>query len=241
MDIDVQVYPHTLALAHAFAEATATALREALDGEPRATLCLTGGSTPEPAYKLLADADLPWDRIHVFWTDERMVPPDHEQSNYAMAKRALLDPAGIPESNIHRMDGTLHPKEAAEDYESVLHQFFGEDPVAFDVLHLGMGSDAHVASLFPGGPELEEYDRWTVPSRAPAGTEIRPRLSLSFLALNTARLALVIAAGEKKGEAFAEVVEAYESETIAPPPIVRVRPAGDLVWMIDRALADAAS
>ncbi len=241
MDIDVQVYPHTLALAHAYAEATATGLRSALEGEPRATLCITGGSTPEAAYRLLAEADLPWNRIHIFWTDERMVPPDHEQSNYAMAKRTLLDASGVPESNIHRMQGELHPKEAAADYESVIHQFFGEDPVSFDVLHLGMGTDGHTASLFPGDPGLDEYERWAVPTRAPASAEIRQRLSLSFLALDTARLALVMVAGRKKAQAFADAIAAYESETLAPPPVTRVRPSGDLVWMIDRELAQEAS
>ena len=242
MDIDVQVYPDTEALARAVADATARGLRDALDGEPRATLCLTGGSTPEPAYRLLAqEEDLDWDRVHVFWTDERLVPPDHPESNYGMARDALLVPAGIPESNVHRMKGEMDKNEAAEDYESQLHQFFGEDPVSFDVLHLGMGDDGHTASLFPGARQLDEYDRWVIPARAPAGAEVRQRLTLTFLALDTAHLALVIAAGEAKRDAFLDAIESYETGALAPPPVARVRPTGPVVWMVDRALARDAS
>ena len=239
-EIDIQVYPDADALADAAADATATGLRTALDGEPRATLCVTGGSTPEPVYRRLAGMDLPWDRIHLFWTDERMVPPDHEHSNAGMVRRALIGPAGIPESNVHAMDGTLAPHEAAEDYEAQMHQFFGEDPVSFDVLHLGMGSDGHVASLFPGAPQLDEDERWAVAARAPSGMPVRQRLSLSFPALDTARRTLVMATGAKKKDAFAAVVDAYENGALVPPPIARVRPDGPMIWMVDRALAEAA-
>lgn len=237
MDIDIQVFPDPDALAEAAADATARGLRTALGGEPRATLCLTGGSTPEPVYRRLAQMDLPWDRIHLFWTDERMVPPDHAESNFAMAKRTLIDPAGIPESNVHRMNGELHPKEAAEDYESQMHQFFGEDPVSFDMLHLGMGDDGHVASLFPGEPQLDETDRWAVAARAPASAAVRQRLTLTFPALDTAKRTLVMASGAKKREAFESVVDAYEHGALVPPPIARVRPDGPMIWMVDRALA----
>ena len=240
MDIDIQVYPDTDALADAAAEATATGLRTALSGEPRATLCLTGGSTPEPVYRRLAEMDLEWDRIHLFWTDERMVPQDHEESNAGMARRALIEPAGIPESNVHAMRGDLGKHEAAEDYEAQLHQFFGEDPVSFDLLHLGMGGDGHVASLFPGTPQLDETERWAVPSRAPASMAVRQRLTLTFPALDTARRTLVMAAGAKKRDAFASAVEAYEQGALVPPPIARVRPDGPMIWMVDRALAEAA-
>ncbi|MEM6326819.1 MAG: 6-phosphogluconolactonase [Bacteroidota bacterium] len=235
--IDGQVYPDAAALTDAFAQATADALRRALDAEPHATLCLTGGSTPEPAYRLLSEADLPWDRIHLFWTDERMVPPDAPESNYRMVHEALLAPAGVPESNIHRMRGELTPHEAADDYENQLYQVFGEAPVAFDVLHLGMGSDGHTASLFPGEHALKEVERWATPARAPAGSPVRKRLTLTYPALDSARLVLVAAAGEGKREAFQDVIEAYEQGSLAPPPVARVRPEGPLVWMVDRALA----
>ncbi|MEM1054385.1 MAG: 6-phosphogluconolactonase [Bacteroidota bacterium] len=238
--IDVQVYPDPAALAVALADATADALRDTLARQPRATLCLTGGSTPEPAYRRLAGMDLEWDRIHFFWTDERLVPPDAPESNFRMAHETLLGPAGIPESNVHRMRGELSKHEAAEDYESEIHQYFGEAPVAWDVLHLGMGADGHTASLFPGGHELKEVERWATPARAPAGAPARQRLTLTFPALDSARLALVAASGEGKREAFSNVIEAYEAGSLAPPPVARVRPDGPLVWMIDRALAQGA-
>jgi 6-phosphogluconolactonase len=237
--IDIQVYPDPDALADAAADATARGLRTALGEEPLATLCLTGGSTPEPVYQRLAQMDLEWDRIHLFWTDDRMVPQDHPESNAGMARRTLIEPAGIPESNVHAMRGDLSQHEAAEDYEAQLHQFFGEDPVAFDLVHLGMGDDGHVASLFPGTPQLDEDERWAVPSRAPASATVRQRLTLTFPALDTARRTLVMAAGAKKREAFASVVQAYQEGSLAPPPIARVRPSGPMIWMVDHALADA--
>ena len=235
--IDIQVYPDAHTLAEALADATARALRQTLEGEPRATLCLTGGSTPEPAYRRLAEMDLPWDRVHVFWTDERMVPPDSPESNYGMAREALLLPAEVPHTNVHRMHGEMGKHEAADDYESQLHQFFGEDPVSFDVLHLGMGDDGHTASLFPGEPQLDEFERWAVPARAPAGARARQRLTLTYPALDSAKHVFVAAAGLAKREAFLNVIDAYESGSFAPPPVARVRPDGPLVWMVDAALA----
>ena len=236
MNAEIVVLPNAAAVAEALADRTATALRAALAGEPRATLCLTGGSTPVPAYARLAEAEgIDWDRVHVFWGDERSVPPDHDQSNYAMAARTLLGPAGVPDSNIHKMPGDCPPDKGSAVYEQALAQFFG-DELRFDVLHLGMGDDGHTASLFPGTDALDVTDRRVTPGLAPPDAAVRDRVTLTFPTLAHASLCLIAAAGAGKREAFAEVLDAYDGEADGPP-IARVEVEGDLVWLVDRALA----
>ncbi len=236
MNAEIVVLPTKTAVSEALADRTAAALRAALAREPRVTLCLTGGSTPVLAYERLAAAEgIEWDRIHVFWGDERSVPPDHPDSNYAMAARTLLVPAGVPESNVHKMPGECAPEKGAKVYEQALEQFFG-DELRFDVLHLGMGNDGHTASLFPGSPALDVVDRRVVPTEAPPSSPVRDRLSLTYPALAKARLCLIAAAGESKRDAFHAVLDAYDGEG-AGPPAARVAPDGDLIWLVDRVLA----
>ena len=132
------------------------------------TVSLSGGSTPLGLYSLLAHepsirSQLAWDKIHFFWGDERHVPPDHRDSNYRMANEALLSKVPVPAGNIHRIRGESHDaREAAEEYEKALRQFFhlrnGEFPT-FDLVLLGMGTDGHTASLFPGTEALYEQRR----------------------------------------------------------------------------------
>ena len=240
MNAEIVVLPSAAAVAEALADRTAAALRATLEAEPRATLCLTGGSTPVPAYRRLAGAEgVDWDRVHVFWGDERSVPPDHDESNYGMALRTLLRPAGVPDSNVHRMPGECPAPEGATVYEQALEQFFGND-LTFDVLHLGMGDDGHTASLFPGSPALDERDRRVVATQSPPSSAVRDRLSLTFPTLARARLCLVAAAGEAKREAFGRVLDAYDGAPPAggdAPPAARVAPDGALVWLVDRVLA----
>ena len=237
---EIVVLPSPSAVAEALADRTATALRAALDAEPRVTLCLTGGRTPEPAYRRLSTAEgIAWDRVHVFWGDERCVPLDHPESNAGMATRALLDPVGLPEGNRHRMPGECPPEKGAAIYEQALEQFFG-DELWFDVLHLGMGSDGHTASLFPDTPALIESSRRVAPSLAPEGAAVRDRLTLTRPTLAQARLCLVCATGEAKRDAFQAVLDAYDDDDDAGPPAARVRPDGPLVWLVDRAIAQGA-
>ena len=232
---EIVVLPTPAAVAEALADRTATALRAALAGEPRVTLCLTGGSTPEPAYRRLAQAEgIDWARVHIFWGDERSVPPDHPDSNVGMARRALLDAIEIPDDNIHRMPGECDHEKGALVYEQALEQFFGDD-LAFDVLHLGMGTDGHTASLFPGSPALDEMERRVVASTAPAGSPTPERVTLTYPALNRARLCLVAAAGEAKREAFQDVLDAFDGEGVGPP-VARVV-STECVWLVDRTLA----
>ncbi len=236
MTAEIVVLPSKRAVAEALADRTATALRAALAEKSRVTLCLTGGSTPVPAYERLAQAEgIAWDRVHVFWGDERCVAPDHGESNYAMAVRTLLAPAGVPDTNVHKMPGTCPPDEGAAVYEQALEQFFGDD-LWFDVLHLGMGDDGHTASLFPGTAALDVEDRRVTPGTGPASAAVRDRLTLTLPALSRAGLCLVAAAGVGKRGAFADVLDAYDGEAEGPPA-ARVNVEGTLIWLVDRDLA----
>lgn len=236
MNAEIVVLPSKQAVAEALADRTATALRAALDAKSRVTLCLTGGSTPVPAYERLAAAEgIDWGRVHVFWGDERCVPPDDPDSNYAMAQRTLLAPAGVPDTNVHKMPGDCPPDEGATVYEQALEQFFGDD-LWFDVLHLGMGDDGHTASLFPETDALDVTDRRVVPNVSPPSSPIRNRLSLTFPALSKAGLCLIAAAGPGKRDAFSDVLDAYDGEAEGPPA-ARVEVEGDLIWLVDADLA----
>lgn len=231
--LSIHATPH--AVADRLAEVTTEALRAALATRARATLCLTGGSTPEPAYERLgATAGIEWDRIHLFWCDERAVGPDDAHSNFGMVARTLLRAAGVPASNVHRIEGELGARRAALAYESTLEEFFGHKGARFDVLHLGMGADAHVASLFPGAPELDESRRRVVPTEAPRTAAVRERITLTLPVLNRAQRVFVAAAGADKGDALAAVDSGDDV------PAARLAPEGPLVWIVDRALAQAA-
>ena len=243
MSPEVLVLPTPADVAHELATRTANALRATLTTDARAALCLTGGSTPAPAYRQLATmAGIEWDRVHVFWGDERAVGPEHEDSNYRMACDSLLDALDVPPTNIHRIEGERGAEEAARRYEQTLQEFFGDDGVRFDVLHLGMGSDGHTASLFPGSPALVETERRAIDTQAPPASPIRDRVTLTFPSLSRSRLTLIAAHGAGKRDAFAAVLDAYDGASEPPsPPVSRVRPTGDGLWLIDRELANDAA
>ena len=138
---------------------------QAIAAHGRFVVALAGGSTPRATYSLLASsefaAQVDWLRVHVLWGDERCVPPNHRDSNYRLAREALLNRVPIPNANVHRIRGELPPAQAAATYESELETTLGADG-RFDLILLGLGTDGHTASLFPGTPALEERTRWVV-------------------------------------------------------------------------------
>jgi 6-phosphogluconolactonase len=228
------------ALARAAAEEVVAAAVRAVAARGRFTLALSGGSTPRRLYALLADpaapfrARVPWAQTDVFFGDERPVPPDHPDSNYRMAREALL--AHVPVASVHRIRG--EDPAAAEAYEGELRAFFavppGGAPPRLDLVLLGLGPDGHTASLFPGSEALDETVRWVrSPVVARLGTR---RTTLTLPVLDRARAVLFLVAGADKAPALAQVLA--PAPGAAPLPAARVRPDGGTVsWLVDRAAA----
>jgi 6-phosphogluconolactonase len=208
----------------------------AANSTERFAIALSGGSTPRRLYQLLVDSPfreaLPWDRIHWFWGDERFVPWDDPESNYGMARSAMLSRASVPPENIHAIVTTGTPEEAARRYEEVLKSYYGSaslDPARplFDVQLLGLGPDGHTASLIPGTSALAERERWTAEV---IGARPEPRITLTYPALESSRHVAFLAAGADKREILARALSGDQAL-----PAARVSPVGELTWFVDEA------
>ena len=222
--------------ARRFYEATERAIADPQRG--RFLVALSGGSTPRALHQALVEhyRDLiPWERVQVFWSDERCVPPEDAESNYRMARETLLEQVPLPAANIHRMPGERSDYDAAAaDYEAEIRQVFGLPPdvlLRFDLILLGMGPDGHTASLFPGTAALHENSRLVVANQ---GTKPPPqRLTFTYPLINSARQVMFLAAGADKAEALRDVLSGQT--TIEERPAVGVRPTdGEVLWMVDR-------
>lgn len=212
------------------------AIREAVRDRGSATIALSGGSSPVDAYRLLAKETLDWNKIHVYWVDERAVPPDHPRSNYGAAKTALLDAAGVPAENVHRMRGEASDLAAAAvEYETVLRdtvkQKLGGLP-SLDLVVLGVGDDGHTASLFPRDRTVHVTDRLVAPVAA-AG-EREGRLTLTTPVLENARANVVIVLGKSKHAALERIWSTSGDLDETPGRIIRGF-RGSITWVIDRA------
>lgn len=211
---------------------TARAARDAVTARGRFTLALSGGSTPARYFEQLATLDLPWQAVHVFWADERLVMQHDPASNYALARTHLLTRAPIPERNVHPMTDPSLPLDAleaqAQACESMLRSFFGADgfPV-FDAIHLGVGDDGHTASIFPGQPALNDRERWVLPVVYDKSKPPIPRLTLTVPVLNAARLVLFLVSGLGKTALARDILEGRG----AGYPASHVHPAGELFWL----------
>lgn len=231
----LQIYPSVGGLQAACAEQVAQALKPTSEGRTM-TLALSGGSTPRRMHEILAErSDIDWSKVHVFWGDERTVPPDHDESNYRMAQESLLDRVSIPEDHIHRMAGERDPDVAAREYEQTIGKVFGVSPPEmprFDVILLGMGADGHTASLFPGTRALDEQKRYAVANHVPQ--QNADRLTLTFPVLNAARLVIFMVAGPDKAPAVQGCLEGDREAR----PAARVQPVdGQRRWLLDAAAA----
>ncbi|WDT75533.1 MAG: 6-phosphogluconolactonase [Candidatus Manganitrophus sp.] len=204
---------------------------------------LAGGATPRTLYRSLASAacaeKISWKSVHLFWGDERAVPPDHPDSNYHLANEALISHVPISPQNVHRMPGERSDLQAAADeYEKTLRDFFGpSDPgwPSFDLVLLGIGSDGHTASLFPGSPVLKETVRWVA---APYVEKLKAaRLTLTLPVLNHARRVIFLAAGREKASIMREVLSDDPPSTNLPARMVQPR-KGACLFFLDQ---DAAS
>lgn len=230
------------ALARTAAERTVELVSAA--GGDRIAICLSGGSTPRRLYELLAasvPAALPWGRIHWFFGDERMVPPDSPDSNARMARDALLSAAPIPAGHVHAVPTAgLSAEKAARAYAAELANFYGSetlDPARplFDLTFLGIGEDGHTASLFPGKPAIEEDRAWAAPVPVAGVPPQVPRVTLTRPALASSRHVLFLVAGAAKRPALTRIAR-------GELPAARVAAASpDARWLIDRAAATGVS
>jgi 6-phosphogluconolactonase len=235
----IRILPDPPALAEAAARHVVERAQAATRERGRFSIALSGGSTPRDLHLKLCSQPLvdqvDWARVHVFFGDERCVPPDDERSNFRMANETLLSKVPIPGEQIHRMRGELPPPQAAADYERQLREFFGDEPPSLDLILLGMGDNGHTASLFPGLSAVHEQQRWVVAEHvAEVGMW---RITLTPLVLNQAREDLFLVAGTAKAHMLRQVLEGPYAPDERPAQVIR--PAiGEVFWMVDAGAAD---
>ena len=245
MNCEMRRYPHMEEMSRDAARFVAHHARECSEKQGSFSIVLSGGHTPRPLFEHLASAPvsdaMPWSTTYVFWGDERCVPKESAQSNYDMAVKTLLTKVPVPDGNIYRMQAELSPPErAAALYEKRLRHFFKEpSPIAerfpsFDLILLGMGSDGHTASLFPGDPAVDETTRWVVSVNGSNATPPVPRLTLTLPVINHAGCVLFLVAGEAK-RGVVERILSQPDDARTRYPAARVRAKDRLIWFTDYA------
>jgi 6-phosphogluconolactonase len=243
VEVVVKVSPDTAALAAATAALFTESAKKAVEARGVARIAVSGGSTPKIVFRMLADPAqpflqaVPWDRLQLYWVDERCVPPDHVESNYRMTNEAMLSKIPLPAANIHRMEGELDPEEAASKYESEIRNTFkleGAETPVFDLVLLGMGPDGHTASLFPHTEGLHEMARIVIPNHVPQKDAWR--VTLTWPVITAGREVAFLIEGKEKEAMVKQVFTGpYDPETT---PAQLIRPAsGVLTLMMDVAAA----
>ena len=236
--LSVHIHRDAYAMAERAAHIFAASCEEAIAERDVFRVALSGGHTPIYLFRLLSEPDwverLPWNKISLFWVDERCVEPDHPESNFGMARRELL--ANVPVTHFFRMKNEGNPEEAARNYEKLLIREFelgnGELP-RFDLMLLGMGGDGHTASIFPGSPVLSEKSRLVADVYVPSLKA--DRLTLTLPVINNSRCCMFMVTGKDKHNALGKVLNLLVEPTL---PAQMVRPGvGDLVWIMDEAAA----
>lgn len=250
---EIKIYPDHESLARAAAEHIIESGTTAIQNQDRFSLALAGGSTPKLAYELLASDEyaqrLDWKRVHIFWGDERCVPPEHRDSNYRMARQSLLDHVPIPAKNIRRMRAEEEPIKAALEYEGSLRTFFSLQPdhssdpdvgstgrKSFDLVLLGMGDDGHTASLFPSSNALNEPACWvTAVEHNNPPPPLVTRLTLTLLVINAAAQVLFLVAGASKSQSLKHVLSPPDLSSPTLPAQLIQPITGQLLWLVDEA------
>jgi 6-phosphogluconolactonase len=237
---EIRIFEDATKVAEAAATRFIGLAREAIAKRGRFTVALAGGSTPKRAFELLASESysqqLDWSKAHIFFGDERTVPPDASESNYRMANEALLSRVSVPAKNIHRMNGVGDAISNARLYEDELRTFFNDAAwPRFDLVLLGMGDDGHTASLFPGTKALAEQEAWVTANWvAKLGTH---RITLTLPAINHAAHILFLVTGENKAGRLKDVLDGEQTLRESLPAQLIKPLDGSLAWFIDRAAA----
>jgi 6-phosphogluconolactonase len=231
----IQKYSSPEDLASAAAEMFVQLAQETLSEQDRFSVVLAGGSTPRLTHQKIADrakaTGLDWTKIHLFWGDERPVPPDDPASNFGMAQETLLDPIDIPDENLHRIPGERPPRLAAEQYQKQLQRFFPKGLPKFDLVYLGLGSDGHTASIFPNTEVVQEKRTWVVAHEVESVGSWR--ITLTPAALNAARHVHFLVTGASKAEALFKVLAGRYQPEALPAQIIHPK-QGTVRWFVDQ-------
>ena len=236
--LTLHIHKDAAAMAERAAHLFAGHCEEAIAERGVFTVALSGGHSPVPLFRLLAGTDwaehLPWEKIHMYWVDERCVGPEHADSNYGVVRRELL--SQVPATHYYRMKGEELPERAAQIYEDMLRDHFklgpGEFP-RFDFILLGMGGDGHTGSLFSNSPGLREKKRLVIDQYVPERKA--DRLTLTLPVLNNARCCLFLVNGQEKHDVLAKALDLLAQPSL---PAQMVRPGfGDLIWIVDEQAA----
>lgn len=241
--INYYVEPDAAALARRAAQYFCEMAEEAVGAQGQARIAISGGSTPKAAFQLLSDpherwrSRMPWERLQLYWVDERTVPPDHADSNYHMTRETLLDHVPVRPEQVHRMEGELEPEVAAARYESELRNTFrleGAESPRFDLVSLGMGEDGHTASLFPYTEAIHEMGRLVTANRVPQMDTWR--LTLTWPVINHANSVFFLIAGADKAERVREVFLGPRDPERLPSQLIWPS-SGILTLFLDKAAA----
>ena len=234
----IRVYADFEALSRAAADLFVSEARRAAEARGRFAVLLAGGETPRRTYELIATSPfrdrVPWSVVHIFWGDERCVPPDDSRSNAQMARRALLDHVPVPPAQIHPIACSGSPGEGAAEYEELLRTFFAADMPGFDLAFLGLGENGHTASLFPGTAAVAERERWVTEVYVPE--EKLHRVTLTVPVINRTALVAFLVTGSGKAEVLREVLEGTADPLLLPARLIRPV-KGELLWMVDHEAA----
>lgn len=235
-----KIYPDSSVLAQTAVQAICDSAACAISERGVFHFVLSGGSTPKAVYSLLAQdlyrSNIDWSNVHLWWGDERSVPPNHPDSNYLMVRDSLIQYVNIPAEHIHRIQAELNPAQAAQLYESELEKVFQSETLpCFDLILLGLGEDGHTASLFPGTSALYEHQRWVIENYIEKLDVWRITLTLPLL--NCAKQMMVLVNGKNKAQIVKHVLQGDPS--LATYPIQLIQPVqGQLIWLLD---SDAAN
>jgi 6-phosphogluconolactonase len=237
---DIRIFETAADVARAAADYFVETAESSIAADGRFSVALAGGSTPRTTYQLLAGEEyrnrLPWSQVHIFFGDERTVPPTHSDSNYHMADEAMISLLPIPAENVHRMVGEGDAVANASLYESELQTFFDGAPwPRFDLVMLGMGDDGHTASLFPGTDALREQQAWVVANWVEKLDTFR--ITLTAPAINHAANVVFLIAGAGKTQRLPEVLRGERDPLRLPSQLIQPV-AGKLVWLVDKAAAE---
>jgi 6-phosphogluconolactonase len=234
----IRVFHSQPELVDAAAAEIARTITAAIGARGRCACVLAGGHTPRDVYVRLgstAHSTIDWEHVDLFWGDERTVPPDHADSNFGMARAALLDHVTIPDANVHRIRGEIDPRASASEYSQAIDDTLGSTRPNFDLILLGIGTDGHTASLFPGTAAISETKDSVTAVYVPALDTWRVTLTLP--AINAARRVLFLVTGQSKADILRRILSPEAPVKHLPASLVRPI-AGEVTWMLDR---DAAS